>query len=167
MQTMIQAPLAAWARHAEITADRAGCLAVGDLALVRRAVLTAHLRSPMVAAMMDMDDWERQEDESERAEIGLAEAAFSATPFLNRRLKLARSYMAEPIFQQWRDAMAPRPQTPQEERLQLSCPHCATPMRVARALFAAAKPFAVRCPSAACGEVFSIRPKAKTPELAE
>ena len=42
-------PLMAWSRQSEVTADRAGLLAVGDVALARRVLLTWSIRSASLA----------------------------------------------------------------------------------------------------------------------
>src|SRR5690606_31587751 len=45
IESAIDAPLMAWARHAEITADRAGALTVGNRAVVRRVLGQWSLKS--------------------------------------------------------------------------------------------------------------------------
>lgn len=181
VESAFEAPLMAWARHSEITADRAGQLATGNLALTRRVLLQWNLKSFPIHARLNMEDWEKQEDESDDATMMAVEATMSSTPFIARRLKLAREFNATEDMQAWRkvidhhDAEDKRLRPPKEvkaaagatekkgkaddDTVRLVCVSCNGPMRVKRAQLAGDKPVNVRCPNPACGKVLAVKPK--------
>ena len=98
----IHAPLMAWARHSEITADRAGLLAVGSADVAARVLTQSTLRSLPLYQRLDLDEWRRQEEESDDSMLRAAEWTTSSTPFLARRLRLAREFAASEEVRGWR-----------------------------------------------------------------
>jgi Zn-dependent protease with chaperone function len=180
VESAFEAPLMAWARHSEITADRAGQIATGNLALARRVLLQWNLKSFPIHARLNMEDWAHQEDESDDATMQAVEATMSSTPFIARRLKLARDFDGGEDMKAWRavidhyDAEDKRLRPPKEvkasggdkkgkadsgDTVRLVCVSCNGPMRVKRAQLAGDKPVNVRCPNPACGKVLAVKPK--------
>ena len=174
LEGAVEAPLMAWARHSEITADRAGLLVSGDVATAHRIALQWTLKSIPVAGRVDMAAFDRQIAESGPASQ-FVEATTSAQPYLARRIQLQREFAATQAYAAWRAAIeharlleepvlatgnAPPVEpvaAPPTERILLSCPSCGTRMKVPRTAFAGGTA-AVRCPSADCGKVLSVRP---------
>lgn len=179
VESAFEAPLMAWARHSEITADRAGQLSVGKLDVARRVLLQSTLRSFPFYQRIDQDDWRAQEDESDDAMLATVEATMSATPFIARRLKLAREFHDSEALRGWRATISHwvgedrrlRPRTPREapaknaaapqtaDTVRLVCVSCSEPMRVARAQLVGDKPVNVRCPNPACGKILAVTPR--------
>lgn len=178
VESAFEAPLMAWARHSEITADRAGQLATGDLAQTRRVLLQWTLKSFPIHARLNMDDWKHQEDESDDATMAAVEATMSSTPFIARRLKLARDFHDSEDLKAWRaviahhdaedrrlrppkevKASAPEKKGAADDTVRLVCVSCNGPMRVKRAQLVGDKPVNVRCPNPACGKVLAVKPK--------
>lgn len=99
----IELPLIAWARQAEITADRAGLLVSGGLEAARRTLIMWSLKSPLLYRQINLQAWlEQQEMDTADSNIRLAEAVSTATPYLTRRLKLIQEYDRSLIVQQFR-----------------------------------------------------------------
>lgn len=93
LEGAIEVPLLNWARQAEITADRAGLLAIGDLPTARRVLLSWSLRSPMLYPQINVSAWlEQQAEDIEDESLRLAEMVTSPTPYISRRLSLLDDY---------------------------------------------------------------------------
>ena len=180
IESGINAPLMAWQRHAEITADRAGLLAVGDPDVARRVTLQMTLHSFPLYPRIDQDAWKAQEDASDDTALQATEFAMTATPYAARRLKLMREFASGEEVRSWRRvidhwlALEPRsapvgakamPGTPPQpaDTERLVCIACKEPMRVPRASLQGDKPVNVRCPNPACGKVLAITPKKSKP----
>jgi Zn-dependent protease with chaperone function len=104
IESAIELPLLAWARQAEITADRAGLLAVGDEAIARRVLLSWSLKSSMLCQRINIDAWLSQEEDDDQV-MQLSEMLSSSTPYLTRRLKLIQQFTGEPQMQYWRNVI--------------------------------------------------------------
>jgi Zn-dependent protease with chaperone function len=104
IESAIELPLLAWARQAEITADRAGLLAVGDEAIARRVLLSWSLKSSMLSQRINIDAWLSQEGDDDQM-MQLSEMLSSSTPYLTRRLKLIQQFTGEPQMQYWRNVI--------------------------------------------------------------
>ncbi len=179
VESAFEAPLMAWARHSEITADRAGQLALGNLDTARRVLLQWTLKSFPIHARLNMEDWVHQEDESDDVTMQAVEATMSSVPFIARRLKLAREFHGGEDHKGWRaviehyDAEDRRLRPPKEikatgggkkekagdDTVRLTCVSCQAPMRVKRTALVSDKPVNVRCPNPACGKVLAVKPK--------
>lgn len=179
VESAFEAPLMAWARHSEITADRAGQLALGSLDTTRRVLLQWTLKSFPIHARLNMEDWVHQEDESDDVTMQAVEATMSSVPFIARRLKLARDFHGSEDMRGWRaviehhDGEDRRLRPPKEvkatggkekkgdadDTVRLTCVSCQAPMRVKRAALVGEKPVNVRCPNPACGKVLAVKPK--------
>ena len=103
----LELPLLAWARQAEITADRAGLLAVGDEEIARRVLLSWSLRSVMLFRQINIATWLEQMDDSDDQTTRLSEVASSSTPYITRRLKLLAQFASAPELQQYRSIIGP------------------------------------------------------------
>jgi hypothetical protein len=99
----IELPLIAWARQAEITADRAGLLVSSGLTEARKVLMIWALKSPVLYRQINIQAWiEQQEADSEDSNIRLAESVSSSTNYLTRRLKLMQEYDGSTLVQQFR-----------------------------------------------------------------
>jgi Zn-dependent protease with chaperone function len=121
IESAIELPLLAWARQAEITADRAGLLAVGDEAIARRVLLSWSLKSSMLCQRINIDEWLAQEEGDDQM-TQLSEMLSSSTPYLTRRLKLIQQFNREPQMQYWRGVIKSFSPVPQ-----LAAPPVASP----------------------------------------
>ena len=81
-------PLMAWSRQAEITADRAGLLAIGDEALARRVLLAWSIRSARLLKQVNIEEWMKQEDASDDQMTRFSEMTTSSSMYTTRRLRL-------------------------------------------------------------------------------
>jgi Zn-dependent protease with chaperone function len=115
VENAIDAAVMTWARHSEITADRAGMLVVGNTDVARKVVMSMSLKSFPLFQRIDQDQWRQQEDESDDALLRLSEATISTSPYLARRLRMLREFGDSDYVRQWReyiDAVAPKPVDP-------------------------------------------------------
>ena len=175
----LEMPLLGWARQAEITADRAGLLAVGSEDIARRVLLTWSLKSPLLYRQINTEAWlEQQADEGNDETMRLSEMTSSSSPYITRRLKLmsefARSnelHHMHSIIQQFvqpaptpTPAPAAPPPPANEDTLRIACPTCKTGMRIPRQVFAGKDSLSVRCPNQQCGKINLLRLKKTTPE---
>ena len=173
----LEVPLLSWARQAEITADRAGLLAVGSEAVARRVLLTWALRSPVLIRQINVEAWTEQEaDDGLDQATRLSELVSSATPYITRRLRLMAEFARSAELQHWagfvRRFSPPAPvksdRAPagEADALRITCTACQTGLRIPRAALAGKESLNVRCPNAQCGKVSLLRLRPKT-DLAE
>lgn len=92
----IEMPLLGWARQAEITADRAGLLAVGNEEVARRVLMSWSLKSSHLYQQLNMNAWVEQQSLEEDQTLRLSELLTTATPYLGPRLKLLQQYAGSP-----------------------------------------------------------------------
>lgn len=88
----IEMPLLGWARQAEITADRAGLLAVGNEEVARRVLMSWSLKSSHLYQQLNMNAWVEQQSLEEDQTLRLSELLTTSTPYLGPRLKLLQQY---------------------------------------------------------------------------
>ncbi|MBS1807886.1 MAG: M48 family metalloprotease [Acidobacteria bacterium] len=177
----LEMPLLAWARQAEITADRAGLLAIGNEETARRVLLTWSLKSPILYRHINTEAWlEQQEDDGINEMTKLSEMTSSSTPYLTRRLKLMSQFAQSRELNHWHSMIKqslpqatgaePHPANPvappkaAEDTLRISCPACKTGMRIPRNVLADKDSLSVRCPNQQCGKVNLLKLKKTTPE---
>lgn len=98
----LELPLLGWARQAEITADRAGLLAVGDEDVARRVLLSWSLKSVPLYRQINLAEWLEQMQEDENEATKLSEIFSSSTPYITRRLRLMSQYIKSPELLHWR-----------------------------------------------------------------
>ena len=103
----LELPLMAWARQSEITADRAGLLAVRDDALVRKVLLSWSLKSAVLYKQININEWLQQQEDSEDQFTRLSEMASSTTPYITRRLKIISQFAASAEMNYWRRNFGP------------------------------------------------------------
>ncbi|MEP6573653.1 MAG: M48 family metallopeptidase [Gemmatimonadota bacterium] len=179
VESAIDAPLMAWARHAEITADFAGLLVTGQESVARRVLQTWTFRSFPLMKRLDMEAWSDQEQASDETMVQVAEWTMSSTPYLAGRLKLMREYARSEELHAWRaivdhwttqenskkaTAAAEAPHihygdTRTEATVRLVCVSCRQPMQVPRAALAGTQTVNVRCPNSACRSLLAVRPR--------
>jgi len=97
----VDMPLMAWQRQSEITADRAGLLAVGDEALARRVLLAWSIRSARLLKQVNIEEWMKQEDASNDSVTRFSEMTTSSSMYTTRRLRLLGQAAKEPSLTQW------------------------------------------------------------------
>ncbi len=181
----LELPLLAWARQSEITADRAGMLAVGDEDVARRVLLSWSLRSVMLYRQINIEAWLEQMDDTDEQATRLSEVASFSTPYITRRLKLLAGYASSPELKHYRSIIAPllpaqpsaptappapappaaagraaRPPAgppPAADDLRVSCPACKAAMRIPRAVLSGRETLNVRCANPACGKVTTLK----------
>ncbi len=168
----IELPLLAWARQAEITADRAGLLAVGKEEIARRVLMAWSLKSSLIYRQLNMDAWIEQQSVDDGDVLRLSELTTTSTPYLGPRLKLLTQYAQSPELQGYlktigetiRRSAPPKPAAPADNDLRLKCSSCSAPMRVPMSVLAGKTKLSIKCPSASCGKMTSITKNAKQAE---
>lgn len=165
----IEMPLLAWARQAEITADRAGLLAVGSEEVARRVLLSWSLRSSVMFRQINIEDWIDQQSIEDDHYVKLSELTTSSTPYLGPRMKLLAKYASSPELKQYLAAIAESikrgtPQSPPKPRpaadpnvLRFKCSTCSTPMRIPRKVLDGKNELPVKCPNAKCGAITYLK----------
>ncbi len=175
VESAVEAPLMAWARQSQITADRAGALVVGDAGIVRRVTVQWAMKSFPVLKKLSFEALERQIADTVGATHQVAEMTMGSQPFLMRRLRLQQEFSGTSDFAQWRrvidhwiDAETPKappvaaasPKQPVDDgHVRLNCIACQGPLRFDRGRFAnETDAIKVRCPNADCRKVLEVRP---------
>jgi predicted Zn finger-like uncharacterized protein len=92
----IDMPLMMWSRQSEITADRAGLLAVGDETLARNVLLAWSIRSAKLLKQVNIDEWMKQEEDSGDHMTRFTEMTTSSAMYTTRRLRLIGQAAREP-----------------------------------------------------------------------
>ncbi len=103
----VDLPLMAWSRQSDITADRAGLLALGDEALARRVLLAWSIRSARLLKQVNIDEWLKQEDASGDQMTRFTEMTTSSSMYTTRRLRLLGQAAREPELMRWSQAIQP------------------------------------------------------------
>jgi phage FluMu protein Com len=103
----LEMPLMAWSRQSEVTADRAGLLAIGDVALARRVLLTWSIRSASLMKQVNIEEWMKQEDASADNLTHISEMTMSSTIYTARRLHFLGLAAKEPSLMQWSEKIQP------------------------------------------------------------
>lgn len=99
----VEVPLLAWARQAEITADRAGLLCIGSEEIARRVLISWSLRSSHLFKQINIKAWiEQQQAGEDDGYSKLSELTTSSTPYLGRRLRLLSDFAKSPELEHWR-----------------------------------------------------------------
>jgi len=100
-------PLMAWSRQSDITADRAGLMAVGDEALARRVLLAWSIRSARLLQMVNIEEWLKQEDASDDQMTRYSEMTTSSSMYTTRRLRLLGQAAREAELMRWSQSIQP------------------------------------------------------------
>src|ERR1700677_1670826 len=119
IQDAVDLPLMAWSRQADITADRAALLAIGDEALARRVLLAWSIRSARLLKQVNIEEWMKQEEGSDDQMTRFSEMTTSSSMYTTRRLRLLGQAAREPELMRWsqsiqpiRKRLTPQPQPP-------------------------------------------------------
>ncbi len=167
----LEVPLMAWARQAEITADRAGLLATGNNDVVRRVLLSWSLKSPFLHRQINIDAWLAQNVNSDDDMTKLSELMTSSTPYITRRLKLMAQFAQSPELNRWQqlikqhleasqaELQAIQTQQLSDDVIKLKCSACKTPMRIPSKILDGKVQMAIRCPDAKCKKVTYLKKK--------
>ena len=107
IQGAIDLPLMAWSRQSEITADRAGLMAVGDEALVRRVLLAWSIRSARLLQQVNIEEWLKQESASDDSMTKFSEMTTSSSMYTTRRLRLLGQAAHETELMRWSQSIQP------------------------------------------------------------
>lgn len=186
IESAIEMPLLAWARQAEITADRAGLLAVGDETIVRRVLISWSLKSSLIFRQMNIEAWLEQQSEDDGGYSRLSELTTSSTPYIGPRLKVLSDFAKSQEMQYWRRMISeaikqlppvpsapaappprPMPQTASakpaapDDAIKLKCANCQTVMRIPQKALAGKTELPVKCPNAKCGKITRLKKKVK------
>jgi Zn-dependent protease with chaperone function len=180
VENAIDAPLMAWARHAEITADSAGLIVVGKEDVARRVLQAWTFRSFPLLQRVNPEAWMEQEDASDAGMTQLAEWTLASAPYIAGRLRLMREFARSDYLKQWRAVIehyapmpaagtAPAPGAPNTppandpNTIRLVCITCKESMRVPATALAGTATVNVRCPNPKCRAVLSVTPKPTAP----
>lgn len=189
VESAIDAPLMAWSRHSEITADRAGMLVVGKEEVARRVLMTWTLKSFPLVPRVNADAWLEQEQTIDGGMTAISEWTMASSPYLAGRLRLLREFAMSHEMHSWRAVVehwapaavstpaapsavppAPAQQRPQPapppdpSSIRLVCPSCKGAMRVPKSAVEKGDPINVRCPNPECKVILTVTPKKPTPE---
>jgi Zn-dependent protease with chaperone function len=107
IQDAVDFPLMAWSRQADITADRAALLAIGDEALARRVLLAWSIRSARLLKQVNIEEWMKQEEGSDDQMTRFSEMTTSASMYTTRRLRLLGQAAREPDLMRWSQSIQP------------------------------------------------------------
>ena len=172
----LEMPLLAWARQAEITADRAGMLTVGNEEVARRVLLSWSLKSSFMYRQLNIETWLQQQAEDDGDMLKLSELTTSSTPYLGPRLKLLKQYAESEQLKQYlewirativRNApkkLEPKPPVRTEKKdgaVRVKCSSCGAALKVPMKALAGKNELAVKCPDAKCGAVTRLKKHAK------
>lgn len=171
----IEAPLLGWARQAEITADRAGLLVVGEEEIARRVLLSWTLKSSFIYKQINIEAWLEQQAADDGGYSKLSELTTTSTPYITPRLKLLTEFAKSRELEYWRRmisgaikqsapkpaAQPPKNAAPQAEVIKLKCATCKTPMRVPAKVLAGKTELPVKCPNPKCGKITRLKKKIK------
>jgi Zn-dependent protease with chaperone function len=107
IQGAIDLPLMAWSRQSDVTADRAGLMAVGDEALVRRVLLAWSIRSARLLQQVNIEEWLKQESARDDSMTRFSEMTTSSSMYTTRRLRLLGQAAHEAELMRWSQSIQP------------------------------------------------------------
>jgi predicted Zn finger-like uncharacterized protein len=182
LEGAVDMPLMAWSRQSEITADRAGLLAVGDEGLARKVLLAWSIKSARLLKQVNIEEWMKQEDASNDTMTRLSEMTTSASMYTTRRLRLLGEAAKEGRLMGWSQSVqsarkkmapppapaparptagartaAPAPAPSPADSIRVVCNKCQAAMRVPLAVLRGKSSLNVRCPQ--CQSVLTLRPR--------
>ena len=184
LEGAIDVPFLSWARQAEITADRAGLIAVGSEDAARRVLLSWSLRSLPLYRQINIEAWLQQQEDSDENMTRMAEMISSPTPFITRRLKLMTQFAKSPELVSIRSmidpldqaayppsqaaaapaaaASAPSTPKPKPDTVRVVCPSCGSGMHVPKSELNGKEVFRVKCPKPECSKIITLQKKPAT-----
>jgi len=168
----IEMPLLAWARQAEITADRAGLLTVGSEDVARRVLLSWSLKSSFIYQQLNIEAWLEQQNVDDGDMLRLSELTTTSTPYIGPRLKLLSQYAQSAELKHYLKqihatiARSTPPKAPvtakqNDDVLRIKCSSCGTAMRVPKSALNGKTELPVKCPDAKCGKVTHLKKNPK------
>jgi Zn-dependent protease with chaperone function len=180
----VEMPLMMWTRQSDITADRAGLLALGDETLARNVLLAWSIRSARLLKQVNIDEWMKQEEDSGDHMTRFTEMTTSSSMYTTRRLRLIGQAARETELMRWSQtiqayrkqltppskptpgapATAPHARHPAPaaaDSIRVVCATCQAPMRIPLAVLQGKPSLNVRCPQ--CQTVTTLRPKSASP----
>ncbi|MGD9562955.1 MAG: M48 family metallopeptidase [Pyrinomonadaceae bacterium] len=167
----IEMPLLGWARQAEITADRAGLLTVGNEDVARRVLLSWSLKSSFIYKQINIESWLEQQSVEDDSYIKLSELTTTSTPYIGPRLKLLADFARSPELQSSlriisdtikRAAPPTKPKPPADaEVLRFKCSTCGAAIKIPRQALTGKTVLPVKCPNAKCGAITRLKKNAK------
>jgi predicted Zn finger-like uncharacterized protein len=107
VQDAVDLPLMAWSRQADITADRAGLLAIGDEGLARGVLLAWSIRSARLLKQVNLEEWMKQEVASDDQMTRFSEMTTTSSMYTTRRLRLLSQAAREPALVRWSQSIQP------------------------------------------------------------
>jgi len=181
IQGTVELPLLAWSRQSDITADRAGLLAVGDEALARRVLLAWAIRSARLLKQVNIEEWMKQEEESGDTMTRLSEMTTSSSMYTTRRLRLLGQAARETELMRWSQSVVsvrrqmapsqhsthgsaaanPAPAPSPRDSIRVICTKCHAAMRIPLEVLRGKSSLNVRCPG--CQSVITLRSKSAAP----
>jgi len=186
LEGAIDVPFLSWARQAEITADRAGLIAVGSEEAARRVLLSWSLRSLPLYRQINIEAWLQQQEDSDEHMTRMAEMVSSPTPFITRRLKLMTEFAKSSELANIRSTIGPldlqaypppaaatpttaatpalKKPASSPDTVRVACPTCGTGMLVPRSELAGKDVFRVKCPKQDCGKIITLQKKPAAPK---
>lgn len=168
----IEMPLLGWARQAEITADRAGLMAVGNEDIARRVLLSWALKSSFIYRQINVEAWLEQQSAEDDDFSRLSELTTTSTPYITRRLKLMSEFAKTPDLQRWRGLIENyvKQASPKKENstdvLRIKCAFCQTPLKIPVKVLEGKSELPVRCPNAKCKKITRLKKSIKPAEKA-
>ncbi len=172
----VEVPLLAWARQAEITADRAGLLTVGDEGIARRVLLSWTLKSAFIFRQINIEAWLEQQAADDEGYSKLSQLTTSPTPYITPRLKLLTEFAKSQELLHWRKMIsnainqaaqkAPAKQGGKPEVIKVKCATCQTAMQVPLKVLVGKTELPVKCPNPKCGKITRLK-KAVKPSAQE
>lgn len=172
----IEMPLLAWARQAEITADRAGLLTVGNEEVARRVLLSWSLKSSFIYKQINIESWLEQQGVDDDSYMKLSELTTTSTPYIGPRLRLLSDFARSPELQSSLRIIAdtirasappPKPRSAAEaDVVRFKCSTCGTAMKIPQKALEGKSELPVKCPSAKCGAITRLKKNVKAGEKA-
>jgi Zn-dependent protease with chaperone function len=157
LESAVDMPLMAWSRQSEITADRAGLLAVGDEGLARKVLLAWSIKSARLLKQVNIEEWMKQEDASNDTMTRLSEMTTSSSMYTTRRLRLLGQAAQEGGLMGWSQSV----QSARKKMGPLGAPPSPRPAPGARSAAPSARAAAPAAGTGAAAPVAGAGPAAK------
>ena len=94
----VESVISSWMRVADLTADRAALLVVGDFDIAKRVLFLLYFKSRRELQDINLDEWVKQQMTQDAGAQKLSEFG-SPTPYLGSRLKELQSFYQSPQYE--------------------------------------------------------------------
>lgn len=94
----MESVISSWMRVADLTADRAALLVVGDFEIAKRVLFLLYFKSRRELQDVNLDEWVKQQMSQDSGTQKLSEFG-SPTPYLGSRLKELQSFYQSPQYE--------------------------------------------------------------------